>query len=161
MRVNMRIAISSDHAGFTLKNALTEYLLLLDYDISDLGSDIVDPDDDYPDAALDVASAVANGDADRGVIVCGSGVGASVAANKVIGARASICHDLYSASQGVEHDDINILCLGQRVISFDLAKEILKTFLTSKFSEEDRHMRRLEKVLKIERNNLISGNIHE
>jgi ribose 5-phosphate isomerase B len=157
----MRVAISCDHAGFNLKNELTDYLFSLNYEVSDLGSEIFDPYDDYPDAALAVASSVAKGDADRGVIVCGSGVGASIAANKVIGIRASICHDLYSASQGVEHDGVNILCLGERVISIDLAKEILKTFLSSEFSGEDRHRRRLDKVLSIEREYLLNESSHE
>ena len=157
----MRVAISSDHAGFNLKKELLDYMISLNYYVSDFGGEIIDPNDDYPDAAYDVASSVAKGDVDRGFIVCVSGVCASVAANKVVGARASICHDLYSASQGVEHDDINILCLGEKVVSTQLAKEILNAFLRAEFSGEERHKRRLEKVLKIESENFIGRNKNE
>ena len=116
----------------------------------DLGAHTFDPDDDYPDFALAVAQAVALGQAQRGILVCGSGVGACIAANKVPGIRACLCHDTYSARQGVEHDDMNILCLGARIVGPELAEELVEAFLKAKFSGEARHRRRLEKVLAIE-----------
>ena len=148
----MRIAVAGDHNGLTMKEALVAHLDKAGHQVLDLGPESLDPDDDYPDYARAVAKAVVSGQADRGVLVCGSGVGASVAANKVPGIRASVCHDTYSAHQGVEHDDMNVLCLGARVIAIELAKELVTAFLTARFNGEARHRRRLNKVLTIESN---------
>ena len=142
----MKIAIGADHGGFPLKEELADVLRQAGYEVEDLGAHQYNSQDDYPDFALAVARAVADGKARRGIVVCGSGVGASVAANKVKGARAALCHDTYSAHQGVEHDDLNILCLGGRIIGVELAKEIAKAFLEAEFSGEERHQRRLSKV---------------
>jgi ribose 5-phosphate isomerase B len=141
----MTIVIGCDHAGFTLKNTLRDMLRKEGHTVRDLTPDL-DPQDDYPDAAAAVARAVADRPAERGIIVCGSGVGASVAANKIHGARAGLCHDTYSARQGVEHDDINVLCLGARVVGDALAAELVRAFLAARFSGEERHARRLKKV---------------
>ena len=148
--MKLRVALGADHGGFDLKNDI--FTRLHDtYEILDLGAHTFDPADDYPDFACAVAQAVASGQAERGVIICGSGVGACVAANKVPGIRACPCHDTYSAHQGVEHDNMNILCLGARVIGVELATELVTTFLKARFSGGERHCRRLEKVLAIER----------
>ena len=146
----MRIAVGADHGGYELKTALVEYLKAAGHDVLDLGAYAYDATDDYPDFAKAVADAVAGRQAGRGLLVCGSGVGASIAANKVRGVRAALCHDTYSAHQGVEHDDMNVLCLGARVIGFELARELLAAFAGAKFSGEDRHVRRLNKVLALE-----------
>lgn len=146
----MRIAIGSDHAGYDLKCELAACLKESGHDVVDMGTHSSDPVD-YPDFAEAVAKEVAGGGAERGVLICGSGVGASIAANKVPGVRAGICHDTYSAHQGVEHDDMNLLVVGARIIGVELAKEITKTFVAAKFSEEERHKRRLRKVIDIER----------
>lgn len=146
----MRIAVGSDHAGFEYKERIAAELESEDHEVLDLGTDGPAPVD-YPDVARAVAEAVRSGDADRGVLVCGSAVGVSIAANKIPGVRAGVCHDTYSAHQGVEHDDMNVLCLGQRVIGVALAREIVATFLRARFSGAERHRRRLEKVLEIER----------
>ena len=146
----MRIAIGADHAGFELKSSLVELLKGLGHEISDVGADKLNPSDDYPDFTKDLAQKVASGEAERGVMVCGSGVGASVAANKVRGVRASVCHDTYSAHQGVEHDDMNVLCLGARIVGESLARELVDAFVSARFSEEDRHRRRLGKVISME-----------
>jgi ribose 5-phosphate isomerase B len=145
----LRVAIGADHGGFLLKNELVERLRE-QYDVADLGAHKLDPDDDYPDFAEAVAKAVASGKAQRGILVCGSGVGACIAANKVTGVRACLCHDTYSSRQGVEHDNMNVLCLGARVIGIELAAELATTFLNARFSKEARHQRRLKKVLAIE-----------
>ena len=145
-----RVAVGADHGGFTLKNDLCTRLCEV-YEIRDLGAHTLDPTDDYPDFARTVAQVVASGQADRGILICGSGVGACIVANKIPGVRACLCHDTYSAHQGVEHDDMNILCLGARVIGLELAIELVATFLNAQFSGEERHQRRLEKVLAIER----------
>lgn len=145
----MRVAIGSDHAGLDLKNSLISLLNELGHQVEDLGTDSQDPVD-YPDSAEAVACAVRGKRAQRGVLVCGSGVGASVAANKIPGVRAGLCHDSYSAHQGVEHDDINILVLGGRVIGVELARDILRSFLGARFTGEERHRRRLNKVLALE-----------
>jgi ribose 5-phosphate isomerase B len=145
----MKIALGADHAGFALKNTLADMLGRDGHEVSDL-SPVHDPADDYPDAAAAVARAVASGAAERGLIVCGSGVGASVAANKIRGARAGLCHDTYSARQGVEHDDVNILCLGARIVGEALAQELVGAFLGARFSGEERHARRLRKVIALE-----------
>ena len=147
----MRLAIAADHAGFALKSDVATMLKAWGHDVLDLGAHEFDPDDDYPDFAALVARAVAGGDAERGVIVCGSGVGASIAANKVTGVRAAMCHDTYSAHQGVEHDDMNVLCIGGRVIGPETAREALAAFLSARFIGEERHVRRLEKVKALER----------
>lgn len=148
----MRLAVGADHAGFDLKGELKPWLGSLGHELTDLGAHHLDPDDDYPDFALSVALSVKDGKADRGIIICGSGVGACVTANKVIGIRACLCHDTYSSRQGVEHDDINIVCLGARIIGVDLAKEILAAFLGANFLPEARFQRRLDKILDVEKN---------
>lgn len=145
----LRVAVGADHGGFLLRNELVERLRK-QYDIADLGAHKLNPDDDYPDFAEAVAHAVASGKAQRGILVCGSGVGACIAANKFTGVRACLCQDTYSARQGVEHDDMNVLCLGARVIGIELAAELAFAFLNARFSKEARHQRRLNKVLAIE-----------
>ena len=136
------VAMGADHGGLALKNELVAYLGSR-YDIVDLGAHHFHPDDDYPDVVQEVAQAVISGRCQRGIIICGSGVGACIAANKVPGIRACLCHDTYSAHQGVEHDDMNVLCLGARVIGVELAKELAIAFLEARFSDEERHRRRL------------------
>src|SRR5881628_4263505 len=145
----MRVAMGSDHAGFELKEALRGYLNDLKYDVLDLGTHSPAPVD-YPDYAEAVGVAVRRGKADRGIMVCGSGVGASIAANKVPGIRAGLCHDTYSAHQGVEHDDMNVLVLGGRVIGPELAQELVKAYLNARFTGDARHLRRLAKVTALE-----------
>ncbi len=147
----MKIAIASDHAGYPLKKNLTEVLKKGKHELLDLSGDNPNPQDDYPDFAKAVALAVAQKKVERAILICGSGVGANVAANKVPGVRASVCHDTFSARQGVEDDDMNVLCLGGRIIGEELAKEILETFLSAQFSNAERHVRRLKKVLSIEK----------
>ena len=147
--MKLKVALGADHGGFTLKNELVTRLYET-CEISDLGAHTFDPNDDYPDFALAVAGAVASGQVNRGILICGSGVGACIAANKVPGVRACLCHDTYSAHQGVEHDDMNVLCLGSRVIGSELATELVKVFLNAHFSGGTRHCQRLEKVLAIE-----------
>ena len=146
----MKVAIGSDHGGFPLKTELAGVLEHDGHEVVDLGAHEYDPADDYPDFAFAVARAVTAGEAERGIVVCGSGVGASVAANKVRGIRAALCHDSYSAHQGVEHDDLNVLCLGARIIGGSLATELVRAFLNAEFSAEERHQRRLNKVLAVE-----------
>ena len=146
----MRIAIGADHAGFSLKAPLLELLESLGHEVVDIGAHTLDPADDYPDFVVPVATRVARSEVDRGVVVCGSGVGASVAANKVVGVRASVCHDVYSAHQGVEHDDMNVLCIGARIVGEEVAKELVAAFAGAAFSGEERHKRRLRKVLEME-----------
>lgn len=148
-----RVALGADHGGFILKNELITRLGP-EYEVLDLGAYKLDPADDYPDFAVAVAQAVASGQVQRGILICGSGIGACIAANKVPGIRACLCHDTYSAHQGVEHDDMNILCLGARVIGVELAIELATAFLNARFLGEERHRRRLEKVLAIERRSL-------
>jgi len=145
----MRIAVAADHAGFPLKAPAIEELQRLGHEIIDFGTDS-DAPVDYPDYAQSVAEAVMRGDAERGLIVCGSGVGASVVANKVPGVRAAVCHDTYSARQGVEHDDMNVLCLGARVIGIELALDVVRSWEAARFSNAERHARRLAKVKAIE-----------
>ena len=148
----MRVAFAADHAGAAMKLELLRRLEAdgLRHDLIDLGGDGSDPLDDYPDFAQRIGLAVRDGAADRGVLICGSGVGASVAANKIRGVRTAVCHDTYSAHQGVEHDDMNILTLGSRVIGVEPAYECVVAFLGATFSGEERHRRRLDKVLAIE-----------
>ena len=145
----LRVAFGADHGGFYLKQEVVARLKH-NYEILDVGADSFSPDDDYPDFVVPVAEAVVSGRAQRGVIICGSGVGACIAANKILGIRAAICHDVYSAHQGVEHDDMNVLCLGARVIGTELAAELVTAFLRARFSGEERHRRRLDKTLVIE-----------
>ena len=146
----MQIAIGADHGGFPLKAELTEIIRAAGHNVNDLGACEYNAGDDYPDFALAVARAVVAGEADRGIVICSSGVGASVAANKVRGARASLCHDSYSARQGVEHDDLNVLCLGARVIGVETAREIVRAYLGAHFTQEERHQRRLSKIIAAE-----------
>jgi len=146
----MNIAVGCDHAGWALKNVLVAHLKKKGHAVTEEFGAVCDPQDDYPDAAAAVGRAVAGGRAERGLILCGSGVGASVAANKIKGVRAGLCHDTYSAHQGVEHDDVNVLCLGARVIGEASALEIVDAFLGARFTGEERHARRLKKLLAIE-----------
>lgn|SRR5574341_104910 len=146
----MKIAIGADHGGFGLKTVIVHFLRELGHEASDLGTHSSGPVD-YPDFARAVAQAVREGKAERGVLICGSGVGACVAANKFPGIRASVCHDAFSARQGVEDDDMNVLCLGARVVGPELAKELVRAFLAAKFSGAERHVRRLGKVIAIEK----------
>ena len=145
----MRVVAGSDHAGFELKQLLLPLLKQLGHEVIDVGTNSTAAVD-YPDFAEAVGKAILEGRADRGVLICGSGVGASVAANKIHGIRAGICHDTYSAHQGVEHDDMNVLVLGSRVIGSAVAPELVKAFLGANFTNEERHVRRLKKVLAIE-----------
>jgi ribose 5-phosphate isomerase B len=149
-RGRLRVAVGADHGGFLLKQELVARLRD-DYEILDLGAASYELDDDYPDIVVPVTRAVIDGKAQRGVLVCGSGVGACIAANKVPGIRAGLCHDVYSAHQGVEHDDMNVICLGARVIGIELAVELAAAFLKARFSGEERYLRRLTKTLAIER----------
>lgn len=156
----MRIAFAADHAGAALKDVLLrtiEEALPGEHELIDLGGDGSDPEDDYPDFALELGLAIRNGRADRGILVCGSGVGASIAATKIRGIRAAICHDTYSAHQGVEHDNMNVLTLGSRVIGPAPALECAVAFLGASFSHEPRHRRRVAKVMVIEAEESSSG----
>lgn len=146
----MRIAVAADHAGFPLKEEILEIAIAHGHEAIDLGTDSTDPVD-YPDFAEKLGRAIQNGQADRGILLCGSGVGAAVAANKLKGIRAGLCHDTYSAHQSVEHDNVNVLALGARIIGPELARELVKAFLAAEFSGEPRHVRRLAKVDELER----------
>ena len=146
----MRIAIGADHAGFDLKQILVAYLRHHGHEVIDKGTDSDEPVD-YPDFAEAVGNTLLAGAAERGVLVCGSGVGTSVSANKLPGIRAGLCHDTYSARQGVEHDDMNILVLGARVIGIEMARELVDNFLAAKFNGDERHRRRVEKIAALER----------
>jgi len=145
----MKIALACDHGGYPLKMAIKECVSALGHIVLDLGTDST-VSVDYPDFAEKLGKSIINGEAERGVLICGSGVGASIAANKMKGVYAAVCHDTYSAHQGVEHDKMNVLCLGARVIGPELAKELVEAFLNSQFSNEERHLRRVNKVYKIE-----------
>ncbi|WP_146593122.1 ribose 5-phosphate isomerase B [Novipirellula galeiformis] len=149
----LRVAIGGDHAGFPLKKMIVERFGDQVNAMIDCGAHS-EASCDYPDFAVAVAKEILEGRADKGIMVCGSGVGVSVAANKIHGIRASICHDTYSAHQGVEHDDMNVLCIGGRIIGSELAFEIVQTFLGAQYEPEDRHARRLAKVLEIEKNGI-------
>lgn len=151
----MKIVIGSDHAGFRLKNAMGDLIRSLGHAVLDVGAYNENPSD-YPDFAEAVGRAVLDGRAERGVLICGSGIGASVAANKLIGIRAGICHDTYSGHQGVEHDNMNVLVMGSRVIGEKLAEDVVRVFLVAKFTNEERHVRRLAKVDALERKMLKS-----
>jgi RpiB/LacA/LacB family sugar-phosphate isomerase len=147
----MRIAIGSDHGGYPLNETIIADLEQEGYAVVDFGTHDGSVPDDYPDYARKVGDAVQRGEVDRGIIICGSGVGAAVAANKIHGVRACLCHDTYSAHQGVEHDNMNVLCLGARIIGVELARALVKAFLGATFSGEERHVRRLAKVDEMER----------
>jgi len=142
----VKIVIASDHGGFELKQKLYSWLSENGYNIKDLGNRNFDPKDDYPDFAASVAEEISSGKADRGIILCGSGVGACITANKFKNVRASVCHDTYSAHQGVEHDSMNVICIGARIIGENLAKEIVEAFIKAEFQKEERFIRRLEKL---------------
>lgn len=146
----LRVAFAADHGGFPLKAELIKVAESLGCQVTDLGAHQYESLDDYPDFALKAAKAVQEGTVDRAIMLCGSGVGACVVANKVKGVRAGLCHDTYSAHQGVEHDSVNVLCLGARIIGVELAREIVRAFLKAEFTGEERHVRRLAKVRDIE-----------
>jgi ribose 5-phosphate isomerase B len=147
----MRIAIGSDHGGFPLYRSVIDEVARLGHaPVGVNPQDTIQPGDDYPDYAELIGARIQQRDCERGILICGSGVGASVAANKMVGIRAGLCHNTYSAHQGVEHDDMNVLCLGARVIGIELALELVRAFMHAKFTGEERHRRRLEKILKIE-----------
>jgi ribose 5-phosphate isomerase B len=147
----MRVAVAFDHRGVKLREQLLEDLVALGHDVVDLGTDKPEPRIDYPDKAREVGEAIRGSEAERAVLVCGSGVGASVAASKIPGIRAAVCHDTYSAHQGVEHDDMNVLCLGSEVVGAELAIELTRTFLAARFDGGERYVRRLEKIEEMER----------
>lgn len=147
----MKIAIAADHAGFPAKARVIEAVQAAGHEAIDLGTDSPAVSVDYPDFAQAVGEAVQQGRAERGIVLCGSGVGACVAANKMVGIRAGVCHDSYSAHQGVEHDDMNVLCLGARIVGIEVVPELVRAFLGARFSGEARHVRRLNKVLALER----------
>jgi len=151
----MKVVIGSDHAGFRLKNAMGDVIRSLSHAVLDVGAFNENPSD-YPDFAEAVGRAVLDGRAERGVLICGSGIGASVAANKLIGIRAGICHDTYSGHQGVEHDNMNVLVMGSRVVGEKLAEDVVRAFLVARFTNEERHVRRLAKVDALERRMLKS-----
>ncbi len=146
----MRVGLAADHGGFELKEQLKEEIQALGHEVVDFGALEYNPADDFPDFVIPLAQAVAEGRVERGIAICGSGVGASIAANKVPGVRAALITEIYSARQGVEHDDMNVLCLGGRVTCFALAWELVKTFLAARFQGAARHRRRLEKIHRLE-----------
>jgi ribose 5-phosphate isomerase B len=147
----MRVAVAFDHRGVKLRERVLEEVVRAGHEPVDLGTDVPEPRIDYPDKAQEIGGAIRNGDAERGIFVCGSGVGASVAASKLAGIRAAICHDTYSAHQGVEHDDMNVLCLGSEVIGAELTGELVRTFLDAKFDGGERYVRRLKKIEEMEK----------
>ncbi len=153
----MKLAIGADHAGFDLKAQIVPWLESTGHQLVDLGAHALDPADDFPDFAAAVARSVTSGQAERGVMICGSGVGASIAANKVGGIRACLCHDTYTARQGVEHNDMNVLCLGGRVIGIEVAKEVIAAFIGAKFMPDARFQRRIGKVSEIEAARMRAG----
>ena len=146
----MRISVAADHNGYELKNEISETLKRDGHDVIDMGPHYLDPSDDYPDYAKPLAESVSSGETEKGIMVCGSGVGASVAANKVKGIRAAVCHDIYSAHQGVEHDDMNVLCLGSRIVGTEVVRELVSAFISAEYTNEERHARRLTKVIEME-----------
>jgi ribose 5-phosphate isomerase B len=147
----MRVAVAFDHRGVKLRARVLEEVEALGHETVDFGTDTPEPKIDYPDKAREVGEAIQSGGAERGVLVCGSGVGASIAASKLASVRAAICHDTYSAHQGVEHDDMNVLCIGSEVIGEELAGELVRTFLGAKFDGGERYVRRLEKIEEMEK----------
>jgi len=146
----MKIGIAADHGGFELKQQMARLIETAGHEVQDFGAHENDPKDDYPDYVIPLARAIAGGEVDRGIAICGSGVGASIAANKVAGIRAALVTETYSARQGVEHDDLNLMCLGGRVIGIELAKELIGAFLEAHYSGEERHQRRLGKISALE-----------
>ena len=146
----MKVAVAFDHRGVKLRERILAELSALGHEAVDLGTDQPEPPIDYPDKAREVGEALHAGEAERAVLVCGSGVGASVAASKLSGIRAAVCHDIYSAHQGVEHDDMNVLCLGSEVIGAELAAELVRAFVSARFDAGERHVRRLEKIEEME-----------
>ena len=147
----MRVAVAFDHRGVKLRDRLLDELVALSHEVVDLGTDTDAERVDYPDKAREIGEVIRRGDAERGVLVCGSGVGAAIAACKLPGVRAAICHDTYSAHQGVEHDDMNVLCLGSEVVGAELAAELVRAFLGATFDGGERYVRRLEKIEELER----------
>src|SRR5271166_6066361 len=145
----MKVGLAADHGGFKMKQQLAK-LIVAGHEVVDFGNKVYDANDDYPDFAIPLARAVSRGDVERGVLLCGSGVGASVAANKIVGVRAAVCHDDFSARQGVEDDDLNILCFGGRTTGLAVAWDCTKSFLAAQFSGAERHCRRLAKVAQLE-----------
>ena len=151
----MKVAIGADHGGYELKSDIAKLLESLGHEVIDQGAHKFDPEDDFPDFAAPVAASVQAGKAERGIIICGSGVGATITANKFPGVRAGLCHDTYSAGQGVQHDDMNVLCLGARVVGVALAVDLVKSFINARLeSNEPRFQRRLDKVTVIEKNQI-------
>ena len=150
----MKVAIGADHAGFELKGEIVRWLKSEGHQVNDTGAHNYDPDDDYPDFAIAVANSLRSGNSERGIVICGSGVGASITANKVKGIRACLCHDTYSARQGVEHDNMNVICSGGQIIGIELAKVVLEAFLGANFIPEPRFQRRLDKLMKVEETGL-------
>jgi ribose 5-phosphate isomerase B len=146
----MRIAVAFDHRGVKLREVLLEVLAAEGHEVLDLGTDTAEVRIDYPDKAQEIGDAIRSGGAERGVLVCGSGVGASVAASKLAGIRAAVCHDVYSAHQGVEHDDMNVLCLGSEVIGAELAADLVRTYLRAAFDGGERYVQRLKKIERME-----------
>ncbi len=146
----MRVVLGSDHAGFDMKEEMLKYVRALGHVVVDVGAHDASPSD-YPDVAEALGAAILKDKADRGILICGSGVGASVAANKIPGIRAGVCHDCYSAHQGVEHDNMNVLVLGSRIIGMELARDLVSTFLNATFSSEERHLRRIGKIKLLEK----------
>lgn len=147
----MHIALASDHGGFPLKNIIKEFVTSAGHSVIDLSEEVI-PEDDYPDYAEKIGQVIATGQAERAIFICGSGVGASIAANKIVGLYAGVCHDTYSAHQGVEHDNMNVLCLGARVIGPELATELVEAFLSAQFlSNVERHVRRVTKIYNLEK----------
>ena len=153
----MKVAIGADHGGYTLKSDMVRVLESLGHDVIDKGAHSFDAEDDFPDFAAPVAEAGQTGDAERGIILCGSGVGACIAANKFPGVRAGLCHDTYSAAQGVRHDDMNVLCLGARVVGVALAEDLVTSFMGASLESEPRFQRRLDKVAAIENEQMSHG----
>ena len=150
----MKLAIAADHAGYDLKALLVPWLRTAGHQVVDLGAHQLDPDDDYPDFAVAVAGSIRAGESERGIVICGSGVGACITANKVKGIRACLCHDTYSARQGVEHDNMNVVCIGGRIIGIELTKVVLESFLNASFLPEPPFRRRLDKLNQVEQNGL-------
>ena len=150
----MKVAVGADHAGFELKGEIVRWLEAEGHQVNDIGAHEFDPDDDYPDFAVAVAWSIRAGESERGIVICGSGVGACITANKVKGIRACLCHDTYSARQGVEHDNMNVVCIGGRIIGIELTKVVLESFLNASFLLEPRFQRRLDKLNQVEQNGL-------
>ena len=146
----MKVAVAFDHRGTRLRERVLADLVALGHETVDLGTDAPEPRVDYPDKARELAAAIRSGEAERGILVCGSGVGASVAANKIPGIRAAVCHDTYSAHQGVEHDDMNVLCLGSEIVGGELAGELVRAFLAAEFDGGERYVARLQKIEEME-----------